>query len=110
MGTVFQHEKRSPVLDCSEKEVPCKKFKNQEEDNKEPEENNAVALNLAARFLTARAQMIHQQVFLQQKLGLLDPKLSQMIQIAQFQAYLASIASSNKTENSEEGENKSSTT
>ena len=73
--------------------------------------NQALALNLAARFFTARAQLIHQQqVLLQQKAAALglgiqhDPphqKLSQMLQIAQFQAYLASIASThaNKTEN-----------
>ena len=84
-----------------------------------PENNQVLALNLAARFLTARAQLIHQQVFMQQKaasLGLIpsvipnlenqgilpnDPqqKLSQMLQIAQFQAYLASAQmANNKTE------------
>ena len=72
--------------------------------------HQALALNLAARFFTARAQLIHQQqVLLQQKAAALglgiqhDPphqKLSQMLQIAQFQAYLASLVSNaNKTEN-----------
>ena len=111
-GTVFQQEKRSPA----QEEVSCKKFKEEPLEENTTSKNQALALNLAARFLTARAQLIHQQVFLQQKaaLGLwpssassvtpssedTQQKLSQMLQIAQFQAYLASASTSaNKTEN-----------
>ena len=113
-GTVFQQEKRSPA----QEEVSCKKFKEEPLEESSTSKNQVFALNLAARFLTARAQLIHQQVFLQQKAAIsaglwpssaspITPssensqqKLSQMLQIAQFQAYLASASTSaNKTEN-----------
>ena len=119
-GIVFNNEKRSEILE----DVPSKKTKlvpselsvQNHSENEEPQSNQVLALNLAARFLTARAQLIHQQAVLQQKsppLGfwpILQPhsaqqnnesqqKLSQMLQIAQFQAYLASAASTlQKTE------------
>ena len=126
LGTVF-HQEKGHHQDHNQ-EVPCKKFKLEDQDqdsnhdpfeiehhHRNPEQNTSsssasVAFNLAARFLTARAQLIHQQALLQHKaaLGLWpssdnQQKLSQMLQIAQFQAYLASVASNaaseNKTEN-----------
>lgn len=130
LGTVFhqqqQQGKRSPPvqdLSSSAAEVPCKKFKledsTKQETTEEPDEKiqedsskNQLALNLAARLLTARAQFIqhHQQVLLQHHQNdsqKWQPQL-QMLQMAHLQAYLASVASAsssnsnaNKTENQE---------
>ena len=62
-----------------------------------------MALNFAARVITARAQWIQHQMLQQHQksVNLEQNKLSQMIQIAQFQAYLALMnkATTNKTEN-----------
>ena len=63
---MFNQEKRSPAPE----EVPCKKFKEEPIIEEETSKSQVFALNLAARFLTARAQLIHQQVFLQQKAAL----------------------------------------
>lgn len=125
LGTVFHQEKRSPVQDLTapqpappttEPEVPCKKFKlenttttNLQEEPPESDVKNqaSLAFNLAARFLTARAQWIHhQQVLLQHQQNSEDPgqKWSQlqMLQMAHLQAYLASLhANANKTETPE---------
>ena len=63
---MFHQGKRSPALE----EVPSKKFKEEPIIEEETSKSQVFALNLAARFLTARAQLIHQQVFLQQKAAL----------------------------------------
>ena len=95
MGSVFQPEKKSTST-CSP-EIPKKRFKNEAETA--PENSSNMALNFAARVISARAQWIQHQMLQQQKMTE-QSKLSQMLQIAQFQAYLA-LMKANKTETSD---------
>ena len=118
MGTAsFQPERRRKSDDV----IPCKKFKEDAADEKSTE-NQEFALNLAARFLAARAQLIQQQVLLQQhhqqqnsaEIVHFSPssltqqnaesqlKLSQLLQFAHLQAYLAAFATSTNSENQSE--------
>ena len=79
-------------------EIPKKRFKNEEN---LAENSPDMALNFAARVITARAQWLQHQMLQQQHQKMTEQsKLSQMLQIAQFQAYLA-LMKANKTENSD---------
>ena len=113
MGSVFQEQSvqaqpPQPSQDFLEStsDIPPKRFK---EDALENHQN--LALNFAARFITARAQWIQHQMLQQHQKTISDEqsKLSiQMLQMAQFQAYLALLNKTpNKTETSDiEEENK----
>lgn len=96
MGSVFQPEKKSTST-CSP-EIPKKRFKNEAETA--PENSSNMALNFAARVISARAQWIQHQMLQQQKMTE-QSKLSQMLQIAQFQAAYLALMNANKTENSD---------
>ena len=103
MGSVFQQQENSPSSEknpSKTSEIPPKKrFKNEQNETLHASENGQdMALNFAARVITARAQWIQHQM-LQQKMTE-QSKLSQMLQIAQFQAYLA-LMKANKTETSD---------
>ena len=106
MGSVFQeqsvqaqkpHQSQERLEHPSD--IPPKRFK------EDAENNQNVALNFAARFITARAQWLQHQMLQQHQKHISDEqsKLSiQMLQIAQFQAYLALLNKTpNKTETSD---------
>ena len=103
LGSVFQQQENSPSSEKNHSKTseipPKKRFKNEQNETLHASENGQdMALNFAARVITARAQWIQHQM-LQQKMTE-QSKLSQMLQIAQFQAYLALIKA-NKTETSD---------
>ena len=105
MGSVFQQQENSTSSNIKSpsktSEIPPqKRFKIDDNETLHAAENGSsdMALNFAARVITARAQWIQHQM-LQQKMTE-QSKLSQMLQIAQFQAYLA-LMKANKTENSD---------
>ena len=103
LGSVFQQQENSPSSEKNHSKTseipPKKRFKNEQNETLHASETGQdMALNFAARVITARAQWIQHQM-LQQKMTE-QSKLSQMLQIAQFQAYLALIKA-NKTETSD---------
>ena len=112
LGSVFQEQSpqkpqtSQDFVASSTSDIPSKRFK------EDVEHTQDLALNFAARFITARAQWLQHQMLQQHQKNISDEqsKLSlQMLQIAQFQAYLALLNKTpNKTENSDSiEENKS---